>query len=145
MPTLICSLFNNGQECTCHSNMCIDLRNSHAGPQQPDRHPPVGVTDQTRLTDLHHAPLLRQLQIHAARWKDIGTYLGFRQGELDNIQLNAQASANQTTRCLSEMLNKWLQWAPGDTRGSTNFAILECLRNALRQAGLGATAHGLQL
>lgn len=98
-----------------------------------------------RLTDIHHAHLLQQLQIHAARWKDIGTYLGYRQGELDNIQLNARLSIDPSTRCLSEVLSKWFQWAPGDARGSTNFATLESLKNALRQAGLGATAHDLKL
>ena len=41
------------------------------------------------------------------------------------------------------MLAQWLEWAPGDSRGSTSFATLEDLKAALYQAGLGATAHNL--
>ena len=43
------------------------------------------------------------------------------------------------------MLSQWLQWAPGDSRGSTSFATLEDLKTALNQAGLGATAHDLKV
>ena len=43
------------------------------------------------------------------------------------------------------MLVQWLQWAPGDGRGSTSFATLEALKAAFSQAGLGATAHDLEV
>ena len=97
------------------------------------------------LTDNHHATLLSQLSIHAAKWREIGTYLGFKQGELDNIQSSVLPSTDFTTRCLSNMLAKWLEWAPGDGRGSTSFATLEALKTALRQAGLGVTACNLNV
>lgn len=41
------------------------------------------------------------------------------------------------------MLAKWLQWAPGDGRGSKNFATYEALYLALNSTGLGATAYEL--
>ena len=33
----------------------------------------------------HHPKLYEQLKLHAAQWREIGTHLGFRQGELDII------------------------------------------------------------
>ena len=42
---------------------------------------------------------------------------------------------------LSEMLSQWLQWAPGDGRGSTGFATRESLRAALLKANLGQLAQ----
>ena len=33
---------------------------------------------------------------------------------------------------LSQMLAAWLQWAPGDDRGSTCYATLEALKFALK-------------
>ena len=96
-----------------------------------------------RLTDNHHSVLLKQLTKHAAVWRDIGTYLGFTQGQLDNIQANQFLATNSPVSWFSSMLAQWLQWAPGDSRGSTSFATLEDLKAALNQAGLGATAHDL--
>ena len=46
---------------------------------------------------------------------------------------------------LNELLTQWLEWAPGDGRGSQGFATFEGLQDALRRAELGATAHDLQL
>ena len=42
-------------------------------------------------------------------------------------------------------LEDWLQRAPGDSRGSTSFATLEGLKDALDEVGLGASAHDLRL
>ena len=39
------------------------------------------------------------------------------------------------------MLAEWLQWTPEDQRGSTNYATLEGLRDALNKAGLLEAAH----
>lgn len=88
---------------------------------------------------------MQQLQIHAAKWKEIGIHLGFRPGELDNIQSNAHLATDMPVYCLREMLTRWLQWAPEDSRGSTSFATLEALKTALTKAGLGAAAHDLHL
>ena len=69
--------------------------------------------------------------------------LGFRSGELDNIQNNPSLFSQAPTSWLSATLSQWLQWAPGDGRGSNSFATMEGLKAALNQAGLGATAHDL--
>ena len=99
-----------------------------------------------RLTDNHHSMLLKHIVNHAARWRDIGTFLGFLQGELDTIQANAISSPNVSTVtvCVSTMLAQWLQWAPGDKRGSPDFATVTGLSEALSAAGFGATAHDLR-
>ena len=96
-----------------------------------------------RLTDNDHSVLLKQLTKHASAWREIGTHLGFTQGQLDNIQANAFLLTNSPTSWLSRMLTEWLQWAPGDSRGSTSFATLEGLKTALSGAGFGATACDL--
>ena len=98
-----------------------------------------------RLTDAHHSILLQQLTKHAAAWKMIGTYLGFTQGELNNIQANQLLAMNSPVSWLNEMLFQWLQWVPRDSRGSTSFATLESLKAALNQARLGAAAHDLKV
>ena len=45
---------------------------------------------------------------------------------------------------LGEMLSQWLQWAPGDGRGSTGFAMRESLRKALLRVNLGQLAQQFQ-
>ena len=97
----------------------------------------------TKLSDCHMSSLLQQLSEHAAKWREIGTYLGFRPGELDNIC--GDLLLHTPTDWLQKMLSQWLQWAPKDGRGSNSFATLEDLKAALNQAGLGATAHDLKV
>ena len=118
-----------------------------AGSSQQPQYLPPGHSTSTRLTDFDcTSTLLQQLKIHAAKWREIGTHLGFRPGELDNIHSNAlHLSTDLTVYCLTEVLTRWLQWAPGDNRGSNSFATLEALKAALIQAGLGAAAHSLHL
>ena len=52
---------------------------------------------------------------------------------------------HQLAAWFGAMLENWLQWAPGDGRGSTSFATLEDLTDALNEAGLGASACDLKL
>ena len=98
----------------------------------------------TRLTGSHHPHLFHQLAESASSWRQIGMHLGFRSGELDNIQNNPFLLSQAPTSWVSAMLSQWLQWAPGDGRGSNSFATMEDLKVALNQAGLGATAHDLK-
>ena len=42
-------------------------------------------------------------------------------------------------------MEELIQWAPGDSRGSTDFATIESLKGALNDAGLGAAAHDLSI
>ena len=94
---------------------------------------------------LHHASLLAQLTDHAAKWRDIGTHLGFRQGELHNIESKPSLQHGAPKSWLNAMLEEWLQWAPGDQRGSNQVPTLGGLKYAMRMAGLGATAAELTI
>ena len=98
-----------------------------------------------RLTEVHFPSLLSQLNKHAHKWRDIGDHLGFLIGELDNIQASPLLQHDAPVSWFGAMLSRWLQWAPGDQRGSTNFATLENLKIALFEVGLGASAHELTL
>ena len=89
------------------------------------------------------ARLLSQLEHHAAEWRDVGTHLGFIPGELDIIQGNPILLQGAPVSWLSAMLKEWLQWAPGDKRGSKNYATVNSLKSALREANLGKTADEL--
>ena len=54
----------------------------------------------------HLAKLLNQLKDHASNWKRIGTNLGFKQGELDNILANAPRQ-DVSVSCLTAMFSQW--------------------------------------
>ena len=91
----------------------------------------------------HHTTLISQLGEHAAKWKVIGTYLGFRQGELEIIEGSPLLLTQAPLSYLNKLLSTWYRWAPGDGRGSKDFATLEALKDAVSQAGLGKVAHEL--
>ena len=98
----------------------------------------LSAADSTQLNERdHHTKLLSQLKIHAAKWRDIGTYLGFGQGELDIIQSKPMLVTQGPVSYLNEMLSWWFQWAPKDGRGSKDFATLGALKSAMSQAELG--------
>ena len=44
---------------------------------------------------------------------------------------------------LNDMLSDWYQWAPGDGRGSKDYATLGALKSAMSQTGLGRAAAEL--
>ena len=98
-----------------------------------------------RLTKNHFQFLLLQLNPCAAKWREIGTHLRFKQQELKTIQAESHLLNEAPESWLSAMLDQWLDWAPGDYRGSTNFATLEDLKVALHRAGFGAVAEDLTL
>ena len=102
-------------------------------------------TENMPLTNHHHSVLIDQLKNHAPDWKFIGQHLGFTQPQLKIIETTPLLLLTAPTSWLSEMLTQWLQSAPGDSRGSTGYANLATLRDALRKAGLGATADALHI
>ena len=106
--------------------------------------PPPPMPDRS-LNDEDHRELFTQLGKHAAKWKEIGTHLGFLPGDMATIEASLSLTIQGPKGCLSEMLAQWLQWAPGDRRGSIDFAKLSTLKSALREAGFGRTAHDLKL
>ena len=74
----------------------------------------------------------------------IGSNLGFRQGELNNIQASVQQQ-DVPVGYLRAMLTQWFQWAPEDNRGSSSCATLNALKTALKDCGLAATASNISL
>ena len=97
------------------------------------------------VTSKHLPVLIKKLKNNAAKWREIGLHLGFLPGELDNIQAQPNLTQGAPLSYLGAMLTEWTQWAPGDSRGSADFAKLKDLKTALSDAGLGATAHQLSM
>ena len=86
------------------------------------------------------------LEQHASKWKVIGNHLGFHPGELDAIQSDPMCiTAGAPKSYLNRMLEQWLQWAPGDGRGSKQVATLEAIKSAIRRTGLGRVAAELSV
>jgi hypothetical protein len=96
---------------------------------------------ETPLTDDDYSSIYTMLAPYATNWRDIGTELGFIEGEMDNIECRPKLLVQAPQSFLGEMLSRWLQWAPGDWRGSTGFATRESLRAALLRANLGQLAQ----
>ena len=106
----------------------------------------LNAVHETQLTtEKHYSFLCKALEIHAAKWKDIGRNLQFLPGELMNIEARPMLLMTAPKSFLHAMLEEWLQWAPGDHRGSKNFATLEALQLALSESGLGAAAARLSI
>ena len=73
------------------------------------------------------------LELHAARWRNIGIALGFSEEELDNIGSNLSLMAGSPKSRLREMLSQWLTPARDGSRGR---ASVTSLRNALIKVNL---------
>ena len=109
--------------------------------KDPPSHPQLQRV--TILNNKDHYILYSHLHIHAAYWGEIGVYLGFFTGELKNIHAQENLYNEGVEGFLREMLSRWLQWAPGDDRGSKYYATLEALKKAVDRAGRGKTAINL--
>ena len=97
----------------------------------------------TPLNQHNHLVLFKRLQVHSAKWREIGLHLGFLHSELDEIQARPFLTSGAPKSWLSAMLEDWLQWEPEDSRGSKKFAMLEDLKVALRESGLAKLARDL--
>ena len=102
---------------------------------------PLGV----RLTDKTLPALFQQLINHASKWRLIGLHLGFLPGELSNIEARPTLLQGAPVSYLGALLEESIQWAPGDSRGSTSFTTLDSLKDSLTKAGLAAAAHDLKI
>jgi ankyrin repeat protein/GTPase SAR1 family protein len=98
-----------------------------------------------RLNQHHFSLLIEQLSNYATKWREIGTFLKFKQEELDIIQDKPYLQSSAPISWLSALISNWMQWAPGDSRGSTTYANLEDLKSAVSKAGLGVVADELSL
>ena len=86
-----------------------------------------------------------------SQWKMVGLQLGFSEKELSDVPDKADDSIwnfsseefNYDGEFFRLMLNEWVEWYPGDSRGSTKFATYSDLQNALIKAGFGNVARDL--
>ena len=62
-------------------------------------------------------------------------------GELNVIENSPSLFMQAPKSFLRDMLTQWLQWAPGDGRGSTGYATKKSLCAALLRANLGQLAE----
>ena len=96
-----------------------------------------------RLSEQHITKITGFLASYSNEWRQIGVCLGFTFAELDIISASHASSGTALFNCLSAMLSKWGQWAPGDARGHTDYATLDSLKEAVDKAGLGRVAQEL--
>ena len=97
------------------------------------------------LKKSHYPSLISQLNNCTAKWREIGTHLGFQQEELNIIEARPLLLNTAPKSWLSTLLSEWMEWAPGDSRGSTKYANLGDLKSAVSKAGFGVVASGLSL
>ena len=88
---------------------------------------------------------MEQLDPCKAAWEKIAESLGFKEFEIAGIKADLTKVMGGPEACLREVITKWLQWAPGDARGSSDYATLEALKSAVSKAGFGKAAAKLTL
>ena len=98
-----------------------------------------------KLSDSHIPTLLCKLKKCSTDWRTIGTHLGFKSGELDSIWARSIQNLEGVEGSFRIILEWWMEWIPGDHRGSVQAATLEALRDAVCRAGYGQTAYSLSL
>ncbi len=101
------------------------------------------LADGERYYDNDLRKIYDEVVQYAHRWEDIGRYMGFTQSELKNIRSKPMLLMDAPNSWLAEMLSEWLQWCPGDGRGSNMLATREGLHAALLNAKLSTVADKL--
>ena len=95
------------------------------------------------------------------KWESLGLHLGFSKEELRNMQQGGksvkveallsqpqipiktiirQDGSDDLLKCLGTLLEQWLKWYPGDSRGSTSFATYTSLELALAKVEIMASS-----
>ena len=101
----------------------------------------VAPTKPKCLNESHFCELYIKLKEHASKWRDIGTFLQFQQGELNNIQSRPLLLQSAPESWLGAMLTDWLHRGPSDDRGRPS---IENLKLALQKSGLGALSFDIK-
>ena len=71
------------------------------------------------------------LQLYSRHWHIIAHGLGFTETEISTVEASYASRTDHPYSYLQAMLFRWLQWFPGDIRGSTYYPTLEYLQKAL--------------
>ena len=69
----------------------------------------------------------------------------FHDYEIENIASDLTKLVGSPGSYMDAVLSEWLNWGPGDERGSKDLATLEALKEALNRAGYGRAAGTLKL
>ena len=102
-------------------------------------------TGRTLIEDHHWGTLCEQLRPCAAKWDDIAKGLKFKGSEINNIRADPTRLVNSPGSYLDAVLATWPCWAPGDKRGTEDYATLEALKRSVDSAGFGKIAEKLTL
>lgn len=103
---------------------------------------PVGGT----LVESDHSNILYdQLKPCAPKWDDIAKGLRFKADEIAKIEADPKKMRNAPESWLGAVIDSWVHWVPGDTRGSKDYPKLERLKKAVDRAGYGDIAAKLNL
>ncbi len=97
------------------------------------------------MKDHHYSFLCEQLSKCADKWEDIAIGLRFKADEIRNIKHDPMNVNGGHKACLGTILYDWMQWIPGDARGSKERATLEALKTSVSKAGCGVVADELTL
>ena len=89
------------------------------------------------LSDEDHEHLFRRVRNASARWRNIGSALGFTHGQLEDIVQTRALHTNEHYMC--ELLSRWLRWAPPNH----SWPCKEDLATALRSVGEERVAYFL--
>ena len=98
----------------------------------------------SKLGDEDLTWMCETLGSYSDKWRDIAQGLCFTDQELHNIEGTSLLLSGAPFSYLRAMLSSWLQRAPGDVRGSTDYATRDALRRAVDSAGLGTVSEKLQ-
>ena len=93
--------------------------------------PGTAPSTRTELTESDYKAIMEELVKVKSQWKPIAVELGFLPHEIQDISFN-QVHAHDNNY-IYDVITRWLQWAPGDGRGSKDIATLEALQDALNK------------
>ena len=83
----------------------------------------------------YYGQLCEQLRPCAAKWEDIAKFLDFKDYEIANIKADPTKLHGAPGSYLDEVISQWARRAPGDARGSKDYATLEQMKSAVDKAG----------
>ena len=125
--------------------IAMQQKNTHTVFYYSYVHTPFSAADRTLVGDSHYGCLCEQLRPCAASWEDIAKYLGFKAHEVANIRADPLKQVNAPGAFMDSTVDRWSHWAPGDSRGSKDYATLEALITAVDRAGFAVIAQKLTL
>ena len=107
---------------------------------------PAAGQSRTVVQSHHYGTLCEQLRQCAASWKKVAEGLRFHKYEISNIAADPMKIAEGAPESyMDAVISGWLDWGPGDVRGSEDVATLEALRVAVIRAGFVKVAGTLTL